>query len=116
MQTELKLTQFFNDWQPQHATGTYRTYANPSIGLLGRAAAKTLGLPYVDALQFHLLPKLGMTDTYIAVPPEQMTRYAQGYNKTGEPVLTLSWAPSPRTPRSRTPLRRRKPATTGWVP
>ncbi|MCP9337699.1 class C beta-lactamase [Stutzerimonas xanthomarina] len=86
IQTELKLTQFFNDWQPQHATGTYRTYANPSIGLLGRAAAKTLGLPFVDALQFHLLPKLGMTDTYIAVPPEQMTRYAQGYNKTGEPV------------------------------
>lgn len=86
IQTEQQLTQYFNSWQPLSPTGTYRSYANPSIGLLGRVAAKSLGMTYADALQSELLPKLGMTDTYIAVPPEQMKRYAQGYNKDGQPV------------------------------
>jgi beta-lactamase class C len=86
VQTEQQLTQYFNDWQPRYPTGTYRSYANPSIGLLGRVAAKSLGTPFADALQSQLLPALGMTDTYIAIPAEQMTRYAQGYNKDGEPV------------------------------
>jgi beta-lactamase class C len=86
IKTEQQLTQYFNNWQPQHPAGRYRSYANPSIGLLGRAAAKSLGMPYADALQSQLLPKLGMVDTYLAVPPEQMTRYAQGYDKAGKPV------------------------------
>jgi len=86
IQTEQQLTQYFNNWQPQHPAGRYRSYANPSIGLLGRAAAKSLGMPYADALRSKLLPKLGMADTYLAVPPEQMTRYAQGYDKAGKPV------------------------------
>ncbi|WP_218581721.1 class C beta-lactamase [Pseudomonas sp. 9Ag] len=86
IQTEQQLTQYFNNWQPQHPTGRCRSYANPSIGLLGRAAAKSLGMPYADALQSQLLPKLGMVDTYLTVPPEQMTRYAQGYDKAGKPV------------------------------
>jgi beta-lactamase class C len=86
IQTEQQLTRYFNNWQPQHPTGRYRSYANPSIGLLGRAAAKSLGMPYADALQSQLLPKLGMVDTYLTVPPEQMTRYAQGYDKAGKPV------------------------------
>jgi len=86
IRTEPQLTRYFENWRPQYPTGTYRNYANPSIGLLGRVAAASLGTSYADALQSQLLPKLGMTDTYIQVPPAQMTRYAQGYNKDGEPV------------------------------
>ncbi|MCQ4317668.1 class C beta-lactamase [Stutzerimonas zhaodongensis] len=83
---EQQLNDYFSTWQPQHTPGSYRIYANPSIGLLGRATAASLGLSYTDALQTQLLPKLGMSSTYIAVPTGDMPRYAQGYNQKGEPV------------------------------
>src|SRR5579859_6413601 len=37
-----QLMQYFHDWQPAYAPGTYRTYANPSIGLLGMITAKAM--------------------------------------------------------------------------
>ena len=83
---EQQLTDYFRAWQPHYAPGTRRVYANPGMGLLGMAAARSLGLPYVEALQNRLLPKLGMRDTFIDVPSSEMARYAQGYNKNGEPV------------------------------
>lgn len=86
VQTERQLTDYFKTWQPQHAPGTYRTYANPSIGLLGRVAAAAFEQPYAQALQTQLLSPLGMTSTYIVVPPDEMKRYAQGYNSEGKPV------------------------------
>lgn len=81
-----QLIDYFNAWQPQYPPRTHRTYANPSIGLLGRVAAKSLGLPYADALQSELLPKLQMRSTFIKVPASELPRYAQGYDKDGRPV------------------------------
>lgn len=86
VQTEQQLTDYFTSWQPQHAPGSYRAYANPSIGLLGRVAAAAFEQPYVEALQTQLLQPLKMTSTYIAVPPDEMKRYAQGYNSDGKPT------------------------------
>lgn len=83
---EKQLTDYFKNWRPAHVAGSYRTYANPSIGLLGRAAAASLDLSYSDALHERLLPKLGMTSTYLAVPASETSRYAQGYNQNDEPV------------------------------
>lgn len=86
IQTEDQLNDYFSAWKPHHRPGTQRTYANPSIGLLGRAAAASLGLSFPNALQKHLLPALGLRSTYLDVPPVQLGRYAQGYNREGEPV------------------------------
>ena len=86
IRNDQQLTDYFRAWQPHYAAGTRRVYANPGMGLLGMTAASSLGLPYVEALQNRLLPKLGMRDTFIDVPSSEMARYAQGYNKNGEPV------------------------------
>src|SRR5262249_4558613 len=37
---DAQLMRYFKAWRPTYAPGTYRTYANPSIGTLGVIAAK----------------------------------------------------------------------------
>jgi beta-lactamase class C len=81
-----QLTAYFKRWQPAHAPGTQRTYANPSIGLLGQVVAASMNVSFADAVEHHLLPALGMLDTYIDVPAARMARYAQGYDKDDAPV------------------------------
>lgn len=81
-----QLLDYFKAWQPTYAPGSHRTYANPSIGLLGMIAAKALNLPFDAALKQRLFPELGMPDSHIQVPASKLPRYAQGYNKEDAPV------------------------------
>jgi len=81
-----QLMQYLKAWKPEHAPGTYRSYANPSIGMLGVVAAASLKQPFAQAMEKDLFPKLGLTSTYIDVPAAKASRYAQGYNKQGAPV------------------------------
>jgi beta-lactamase class C len=83
---DAQLTTFLRDWKPAHPVGTYRIYSNPGIGTLGLIAAQSMNQPFDDAMQGMLLPALGMTHTYIDVPPGVMKDYAQGYNKNDAPV------------------------------
>lgn len=84
--TPEQLTAYLRAWKPAHAPGTARTYANPSIGLLGLASARAWDMPFSQALQKMLFPALGLRDTYIDVPEAAFGRYAQGYNKADAPV------------------------------
>ncbi|BAN48786.1 class C beta-lactamase [Metapseudomonas resinovorans] len=86
VRNQRQLIDYYRAWRPSSAPGTQRTYANPSIGLLGVVAAKSLELPYAKAMETLLLPKLGMPNTYIEVPASAMPRYAQGYDKADAPV------------------------------
>lgn len=86
VQTDAQLMTYFAQWQPSYAPGTHRTYANPSVGLLGVIAAKSLQMPFRDALQNTLFPALGLSRTYLQVPSAQMATYAQGYDKQDQPV------------------------------
>ncbi|WP_438801007.1 ELC family class C beta-lactamase [Achromobacter xylosoxidans] len=86
VQNMAQLMDYLKAWTPQYAPGTKRTYANPSIGMLGVAAARALGEPYVAAMEQQLFPKLGLRDTYLEVPPRKMPDYAQGYDKQDAPV------------------------------
>ncbi|APV52003.1 class C beta-lactamase [Betaproteobacteria bacterium GR16-43] len=86
IQDTAQLMDYFKAWKPSHAPGTQRTYANPSIGLLGVVAAKSLGISFEAAMEQRLFPMLGMSNSYINVPAGEMHRYAQGYNKDGAPV------------------------------
>jgi beta-lactamase class C len=81
-----QLMAYFKAWQPKYAPGTRRTYANPSIGMLGVVAAKSMRVPFEEAMERRLFPMLGMPNSYVAVPADKMPLYAQGYNKDDAPV------------------------------
>jgi beta-lactamase class C len=81
-----QLTDYFRQWQPAYAAGTYRVYSNPSIGMLGMIAARSMNESFDDAIEKKLFPMLGITHSYINVPSDQMKNYAQGYTKQGAPV------------------------------
>lgn len=84
--TQAQLMHYFQNWMPQYAAGSARTYANPSIGLLGMVTAKALDVPFRTAMEDQLFPRLGLRDTYIEVPATKIARYAQGYDKADAPV------------------------------
>jgi beta-lactamase class C len=81
-----QLMKYFADWQPSFEPGTYRTYANPSIGLLGLIAAKSMHQDFTALMEERLFPALGMTSTYINVPKAKMANYAQGYTQEDAPI------------------------------
>lgn len=81
-----KMLGYFKQWKPQYAAGTHRLYSNPSLGLFGYLAAKSLGQPFDQVMEQTLLPALGLSHTFLKVPADQMSLYAQGYNKQDAPV------------------------------
>ncbi|WP_028222241.1 class C beta-lactamase [Paraburkholderia oxyphila] len=81
-----QLMAWFRNWQPSNPIGTQRVYSNLGIGLLGRAAAQSLGEPFRDAVQKQLLPAFGMTHSWLDVPASSMPDYAQGYDKHDTPM------------------------------
>ncbi|RON48953.1 class C beta-lactamase [Pseudomonas frederiksbergensis] len=81
-----KMLGYFKQWKPVYPAGTHRQYSNPSIGLFGYLAAHNLGMPFDEAMEKTLLPKLGLKHTFLRVPQDQMSIYAQGYDKNDKPV------------------------------
>ncbi|MBX8515077.1 beta-lactamase [Pseudomonas cichorii] len=81
-----QMMSYFKAWQPHYLPGAHRSYANPSIGLLGMIAASSMKLPFNTAMEQHLFPALGMTNSYLDVPANRQSWYARGYNKQDEPV------------------------------
>lgn len=77
---------YFQHWKPTYAAGTHRLYSNPSIGLFGYLTAQSLGQPFNVAMEHTLLPKLGLKNSYVSVPADKASRYAQGYDKDQNPV------------------------------
>ena len=86
VRNDADLMAYLKAWTPQYPAGTQRTYANPSIGMLGVVAAKSFGQPFAQVMAHTLFPKLTLTNTYIDVPAAKMGDYAQGYNKQNAPV------------------------------
>jgi beta-lactamase class C len=81
-----QLIAYYRDWKPKFAPGTYRSYANPSIGLLGMATARTMGASFATLAERQLFPDLGLQRTYIDVPVAEMKSYAWGYSRDDKPV------------------------------
>ena len=77
---------YFQHWKPTYAPGEQRLYSNPSIGLFGYLTAQSLGQPFNVAMEKTLLPKLGLTNTYVSVRSDKAGQYAQGYDKQQSPV------------------------------
>jgi len=81
-----ELMQYFKEWRPTYAPGTYRTYNNPGIGTLGLITAKSMGQDFTALMEERLFPALGMKSSYINIPSARMPDYAQGYTKEDAPV------------------------------
>ena len=77
---------YYLNWQPDFAPGTQRLYSNPSIGLFGELAAQSSEVPFNVLMQDRVLPELGLEHTWLEVPEDQASHYAQGYNRDDEPV------------------------------
>ena len=86
LQNEQQVMAYFRAWQPQYLAGTHRSYANPSIGLLGMVTARSMKIPFDQAMEKQLFPALGLRDTWLQVPTGRLADYAQGYDKTNAPV------------------------------
>jgi beta-lactamase class C len=83
---EGELMRYFRDWKPTYAPGTFRTYANPSVGMLGMIAARSLNGSFDALLERRVFRVLGLRHTYLHVPEAEMTHYAQGYTSTDLPT------------------------------
>ena len=81
-----QLMAYLTRWQPTYKAGTYRTYANPSIGMLGVIAAASMKRDFAELMEGELFPALGLTSTYINVPEAKMADYAQGYTRKDVPA------------------------------
>lgn len=81
-----KMFDYFRHWRPRYAPGTHRQYSNPSIGLFGYLAARSMSQPFEVLMERTLFPALGLRSTYITVPKARMGDYAYGYAKDGKPV------------------------------
>ena len=86
IRTEDELMSYLRAWQPRYTPGTYRTYANPSIGMLGFITSKSLAGDFAELLQQNVFSPLGMNSTYIDVPKTKMADYAVGYTEEGGPT------------------------------
>jgi beta-lactamase class C len=83
---EEQLISYFQSWKPPYKPGAVRTYANPSIGTLGLIAAKSMNQNFSSAMTDEIFQPLGMKNTYLSVPSEELTNYAFGYTKDKAPV------------------------------
>lgn len=81
-----QLMQYLRRWRPAYKPGSYRTYNNIGIGLLGVITAKSMGENFTTLMQSRLFRALGMTSTYIDVPMNKMADYAEGYTSAGAPI------------------------------
>lgn len=80
---------FYRRWKPSHPAGTYRLYSNAGIMLLGLAAANRMHADFGALMQRELFAPLALRSTFLAVPADRMSRYAQGYTSAGKPRRML---------------------------
>lgn len=83
---EAQLLRYLQNWKPPYSPGTQRVYSNVGIGLLGVITAKSMNEPFKELMEGTLFPALGMTHSFLDVPPAQMANYARGYTDEGKPI------------------------------
>jgi len=81
-----QLMSYLQQWKPPFEKGTQRTYTNPGIGMLGLITAKAMGQDFIPLMEKQIYNGLGLNDTYIDIPDDKMTHYAQGYTKEDTPA------------------------------
>lgn len=83
---ENALMAYLRGWRPAYAIGTYRTYSNQGIGVLGLITAKVMHEDFRSLMQHRLLPALRLHHTFIAIPKANESDYASGYTNGYTPI------------------------------
>ncbi|HGT3377984.1 TPA: PDC family class C beta-lactamase [Pseudomonas aeruginosa] len=83
---QAQIRDYYRQWQPTYAPGSQRRYSNPSIGLFGYLAARSLGQPFERLMKQQVFPALGLEQTHLDVPEAALAQYAQGYGKDDRPL------------------------------
>ncbi|HCR1783394.1 TPA: PDC family class C beta-lactamase [Pseudomonas aeruginosa] len=83
---QAQIRDYYRQWQPTYAPGSQRRYSNPSIGLFGYLAARSLGQPFERLMEQQVFPALGLEQTHLDVPEAALAQYAQGYGKADRPL------------------------------
>lgn len=81
-----QLLAYLRAWKPACPPGSCRSYSNIATGMLGIAAARSLGMPFEQAMQQQLFPALGLHHSWLRVPPSQRADYALGATQDGQPI------------------------------
>jgi beta-lactamase class C len=84
--TDDTMMRYFREWKPTYAPGTVRTYANPSIGLLGLIAARRLHGSFDDLMAQEVFRPLGLWHSFLSVPASEADHSAQGYTTKDVPI------------------------------
>lgn len=92
VKTNTDLIAYFRKWTPPSRPGGVRTYANPSIGLLGVVTARAMKGEFAALVREHITGPLGLQHTFHNLPKAEQQHYAQGYTREGKPVR-VSMAP-----------------------
>jgi serine-type D-Ala-D-Ala carboxypeptidase/endopeptidase len=61
-------------------------YSNFGFGLLGYVLARSAGQSYEELVRERICEPLGLTDTRISIPPEDVPRFARGHNWRSQEV------------------------------
>jgi beta-lactamase class C len=83
---DAQLIRYFQQWRPTYPMGTYRTYTNQGIGMLGFVTAKSIGSDFRSLIQQRLFPALGLRKTFILIPASEHARYAWGFTDENKPI------------------------------
>ena len=81
-----QLLAYLRAWKPACPPGSCRSYSNIATGMLGIAAARSLGMPFEQAMQQRLFPALGLHHSWLRVPPGERADYALGTTQDGQPI------------------------------
>lgn len=77
---------YYQNWKPAYKPGTYRTYSNPSIALLGLVSAKALKGDYKKLMKEYVLSPLRLNHTFFEIPESEAKNYAMGTTKADTPA------------------------------
>jgi beta-lactamase class C len=86
LMNDAQLIRYLAQWRPTYPMGTYRTYSNQGIGMLGFIAAKSMGEDFRSLMQERLFPALGLQHSFIAIPIRERADYAWGYTDDDTPI------------------------------
>ncbi|KQP60633.1 class C beta-lactamase [Methylobacterium sp. Leaf466] len=92
VRTDADLIAYFRTWTPPSPPGSVRTYANPSIGLLGVVTASAMKGQFAALVREHITGPLGLQHTFHDIPEGEQANHAQGYTRDGK-LVRVSMAP-----------------------
>ena len=82
---QAQIRDYYRQWQPTYAPGSQRRYSNPSIGLFGYLAARSLGQPFERLMEQQVFPALGMNRP-TSTCPRRRWRSTPGLRQDDRPL------------------------------